>query len=136
MNPIKVIITGATGMVGEGVLFECLQNENVSEVLIVSRRHYDLQHPKLKELLDQQHEFWAVAYVDSKPYILHNGSKEGLLKKIEELQQISDSQNQILEKQIQEQKERKAELKAALKMLKIEMNNLKTRESVSLSSHK
>ena len=51
MNPIKVIITGATGMVGEGVLFECLQNENVGEVLIVSRRHYDLQHPKLKELL-------------------------------------------------------------------------------------
>ena len=48
---IKVIITGATGMVGEGVLFECLQNETVSEVLIVNRRHYELQHPKLKELL-------------------------------------------------------------------------------------
>jgi len=47
---IKVIITGATGMVGEGVLFECLQNETVSEVLIVNRRHYELQHPKLKEL--------------------------------------------------------------------------------------
>jgi len=51
MSTIKVIITGATGMVGEGVLFESLQNEKVSEVLIVSRRHYDLQHPKLKELL-------------------------------------------------------------------------------------
>ncbi len=51
MSAIKVIITGATGMVGEGVLFECLQNEKVSEVLIVSRRHYDLQHPKLKELI-------------------------------------------------------------------------------------
>jgi len=51
MSPIKVIITGATGMVGEGVLFECLQNAQVAEVLIVSRRHYDLQHPKLKELL-------------------------------------------------------------------------------------
>ncbi|ANE53573.1 hypothetical protein SY85_17700 [Flavisolibacter tropicus] len=48
---MKVIITGATGMVGEGVLLECLQNEKVSDVLIVSRRHYDLQHPKLKELL-------------------------------------------------------------------------------------
>jgi nucleoside-diphosphate-sugar epimerase len=48
---IKVIITGATGMVGEGVLFECLQNEAVSEVLIVNRRHYELQHPKLRELL-------------------------------------------------------------------------------------
>ncbi|MEO6839056.1 MAG: NAD-dependent epimerase/dehydratase family protein [Ginsengibacter sp.] len=51
MPPIKVIITGATGMVGEGVLIECLQNEKVSEVLIVSRRHYEMQHPKLKELL-------------------------------------------------------------------------------------
>lgn len=38
-------------MVGEGVLFECLQNPLVSEVLIVNRRHYDLSHPKLKELL-------------------------------------------------------------------------------------
>ncbi|MEP7253493.1 MAG: NAD-dependent epimerase/dehydratase family protein [Ginsengibacter sp.] len=51
MDAIKVIITGATGMVGEGVLFECLRNDKVSEVLIVNRRHYELQHPKLKELL-------------------------------------------------------------------------------------
>jgi uncharacterized protein YbjT (DUF2867 family) len=51
MAALKVIITGATGMVGEGVLLECLQNENVSEVLIINRRHYDHQHSKLKELL-------------------------------------------------------------------------------------
>jgi nucleoside-diphosphate-sugar epimerase len=51
MSSIKVIITGATGMVGEGVLFECLQNPTVSEVLIINRRHYELQHPKLKELI-------------------------------------------------------------------------------------
>ncbi|MFT4155610.1 NAD-dependent epimerase/dehydratase family protein [Parafilimonas sp.] len=51
MAGIKVIITGATGMVGEGVLFECLQNAAVSEVLIINRRHYEIQHPKLKELL-------------------------------------------------------------------------------------
>src|SRR4030095_12015831 len=48
---IKVIITGATGMVGEGVLLECLQNENVSEILSVSRRHYDKEHAKLKEVI-------------------------------------------------------------------------------------
>lgn len=40
MTGIKVIITGATGMVGEGVLFECLQNPEVSEVMIINRRHY------------------------------------------------------------------------------------------------
>ncbi|MEO8822546.1 MAG: NAD-dependent epimerase/dehydratase family protein [Ginsengibacter sp.] len=51
MSQIKVIITGATGMVGEGVLFECLQNEKVSEVLIVSRRHFEMHHRKLKELI-------------------------------------------------------------------------------------
>jgi len=38
-------------MVGEGVLLECLEDTDVSEVLIVSRRHYDLSHPKLKEFL-------------------------------------------------------------------------------------
>ncbi|MEP7231956.1 MAG: NAD-dependent epimerase/dehydratase family protein [Ginsengibacter sp.] len=51
MSEIKVIITGATGMVGEGVLFECLQNPTVSDVLIINRRPYDMQHPKLKELI-------------------------------------------------------------------------------------
>jgi hypothetical protein len=50
-KPIRVILTGATGMVGEGVLLECLQNEAVAEVLLVSRRHYAYSHPKLKELL-------------------------------------------------------------------------------------
>ena len=51
MAGIKVIITGATGMVGEGVLFECLRNEKVSEVLIINRRHYEHDHLKLKELI-------------------------------------------------------------------------------------
>jgi len=51
MAGIRVIITGATGMVGEGVLFECLQNPSVSEILIVNRRHYECDHPKLKELI-------------------------------------------------------------------------------------
>lgn len=48
---IKIIITGATGMVGEGVLLECLENPEVEKVLIVSRRPYNLKHQKLKELI-------------------------------------------------------------------------------------
>lgn len=48
---MKVIITGATGMVGEGVLFEYLDNLTVTEVLIIGRKHYDLSHQKLKELV-------------------------------------------------------------------------------------
>ena len=48
---MKIILTGATGMVGEGVLLECIQNPKVSEILIVGRRHYDISSPKVKELL-------------------------------------------------------------------------------------
>jgi nucleoside-diphosphate-sugar epimerase len=48
---IKVIITGATGMVGEGVLMECLANAEVEEVLLVGRKAFGRVHPKLKELL-------------------------------------------------------------------------------------
>lgn len=48
---MKIIHTGATGMVGEGVLLECLENALVSEVLVVGRKQYDLTHPKLKELI-------------------------------------------------------------------------------------
>ncbi|MGG5208516.1 NAD-dependent epimerase/dehydratase family protein [Chryseobacterium sp. MIQD13] len=51
MNPIKIILTGATGMVGEGVLMECLENPNVSEILSVSRKPSGKKHPKLKEYL-------------------------------------------------------------------------------------
>ena len=48
---IKIIITGATGFVGEGVLLECLTHPQVEAVLIVNRKHYDLTHPKLRECL-------------------------------------------------------------------------------------
>ncbi|HTI92184.1 MAG TPA: hypothetical protein VL727_16435 [Puia sp.] len=48
---IKVIITGATGMVGEGVLLECLAHPQVEQVLMVNRRPYPMQHPKLKECI-------------------------------------------------------------------------------------
>ena len=48
---MKIILTGATGMVGEGVLLECLAHPEIEKVLIVGRRHYDLAHPKLDELL-------------------------------------------------------------------------------------
>jgi len=51
MNSIKIIITGATGMVGEGVLMECLENPNVSEILSVSRKPSGKKHAKLKEYI-------------------------------------------------------------------------------------
>ena len=54
---IKAIITGATGMVGEGVLLECLRDPDVETVLLLSRKPSGYRHPKLRELLhaDFQH---------------------------------------------------------------------------------
>jgi uncharacterized protein YbjT (DUF2867 family) len=48
---IKIILTGATGMVGEGVLLECLAHPDVEQVLMVNRRPNPLHHPKLKECI-------------------------------------------------------------------------------------
>lgn len=48
---MKVIITGTTGMVGEGVLLECLQNNEVSEVLSISRKPCGIKNPKFKEII-------------------------------------------------------------------------------------
>jgi uncharacterized protein YbjT (DUF2867 family) len=47
----KVIITGASGMVGKGVLLECLDHDSISEVLVVGRNPLGIKHPKLKELI-------------------------------------------------------------------------------------
>ena len=48
---MKIMITGATGMVGEGVLLECLNNPEITEVLSVSRKRSGKSHPKLKEYI-------------------------------------------------------------------------------------
>jgi uncharacterized protein YbjT (DUF2867 family) len=48
---MKVIIFGATGMVGQGVLRECLRDEGVESVLAVGRRSTGRTHPKLRELV-------------------------------------------------------------------------------------
>jgi uncharacterized protein YbjT (DUF2867 family) len=48
---IKAILTGATGMVGEGVLHECLFHDEIEQVLVVGRRTCSIDHPKVKEVL-------------------------------------------------------------------------------------
>ncbi|WP_201978604.1 NAD-dependent epimerase/dehydratase family protein [Hymenobacter rubidus] len=48
---IRAILTGATGMVGEGVLLECLQNPSVEHVLVLTRKPTGRSHPKMTELL-------------------------------------------------------------------------------------
>lgn len=48
---MKIIITGVTGMVGEGVLLECLKHPEITGILVVGRRPYSMQHPKVEELI-------------------------------------------------------------------------------------
>jgi nucleoside-diphosphate-sugar epimerase len=50
---MKVIITGSTGMVGEGVLLVCLDNPDVEKVLIINRRSLGITHPKLTEIVHE-----------------------------------------------------------------------------------
>jgi hypothetical protein len=48
---INAIITGTSGMVGKGVLLECLESPDVHSVLIINRHSIGMIHPKLKEIV-------------------------------------------------------------------------------------
>ncbi|WP_328606752.1 epimerase [Amycolatopsis sp. NBC_00345] len=48
---MKVILFGATGMVGQGVLRECLLDDRVEQVLAIGRTATGAVHPKLAELV-------------------------------------------------------------------------------------
>jgi uncharacterized protein YbjT (DUF2867 family) len=58
---MKVILFGATGMVGQGVLRECLLDSEIESVLAVGRSPTGQRHPKLREILhDNFLEYSAV----------------------------------------------------------------------------
>src|SRR5579864_837714 len=46
---MNVLIFGATGMVGDGVLHECLADARVASILAVGRSPLGMTHPKLRE---------------------------------------------------------------------------------------
>ncbi|HLP18098.1 MAG TPA: NAD-dependent epimerase/dehydratase family protein [Bacteroidota bacterium] len=48
---IRAIITGSTGMVGEGVLHECLLHPDVEAVTAINRRPCGVTHVKLREII-------------------------------------------------------------------------------------
>lgn len=56
---IKAIITGATGMVGQGVLRECIHNPEVESVLVLTRSPTGIQHEKLRELVRSDFYDWS-----------------------------------------------------------------------------
>ena len=47
----NVLITGSTGMVGKGVLLECLDHDMIKEVRLINRRSTDIKNPKIKEFV-------------------------------------------------------------------------------------
>ncbi|MFH1739496.1 MAG: epimerase [bacterium] len=48
---IRAVLFGATGMVGEGVLYKALEHEDIESVLVVGRRTCGVTHAKMKEAL-------------------------------------------------------------------------------------
>lgn len=48
---MRVLLFGATGMIGQGVLRECLRDDRVAEVLVVGRTPVGQTHVKLRELV-------------------------------------------------------------------------------------
>jgi uncharacterized protein YbjT (DUF2867 family) len=48
---MKVILFGATGMIGQGVLRECLLDPEVESVLAIGRRETGVRHEKLHEIV-------------------------------------------------------------------------------------
>lgn len=59
---INAIILGATGMVGEGVLHECLNHPEVESVLVINRKPCGVNHDKLKEIVHE--DFFDFAAIE------------------------------------------------------------------------
>jgi uncharacterized protein YbjT (DUF2867 family) len=48
---VKIILFGATGMVGQGVLLECLRDPGVERVLVIGRTSIGNQNEKVREIV-------------------------------------------------------------------------------------
>ncbi len=58
---MKVILFGTTGMVGQGVLRECLLDPNIESVLSIVRTPSGQHHPKLREIVHRDfHDFSSI----------------------------------------------------------------------------
>ena len=48
---INTVLLGSTGMVGEGVLHECLKHPDLRSVLVINRRPCGVQHERVEEII-------------------------------------------------------------------------------------
>jgi uncharacterized protein YbjT (DUF2867 family) len=49
--PYKVILTGASGLIGSNLLTELIRSESISEILLLARKSSGISNPKVKELI-------------------------------------------------------------------------------------
>jgi uncharacterized protein YbjT (DUF2867 family) len=59
---MKVVLFGGTGMIGQGVLRECLLDPDVEKVLTIGRSATGVQHPKLRELVHS--DLWNYSSIE------------------------------------------------------------------------
>ena len=60
---MKVVVFGATGMLGQGVLRECLLAPAVEDVLAIGRNSSAVQHPKLREIVHK--DLWDYSSIEA-----------------------------------------------------------------------
>jgi len=60
---LNVLITGSTGMVGEGVLLTCLQNQAIEKITVVNRRSVGFSHPKMTEIIHS--DFYNLSSIEN-----------------------------------------------------------------------
>jgi len=56
---VKVVLFGATGMIGAGALLECLDDPRVTRVLAVVRTPTGVRHAKLEEVVHRDFHDYA-----------------------------------------------------------------------------
>lgn len=77
---MKVILFGASGMVGQGVLQECLKAEDVTEIVAILRSPLTTPHPKVREIIIKdlnQADFSSLQGFDGCFYTLGMSSSDG-----------------------------------------------------------
>lgn len=77
---MKVILFGASGMVGQGVLQECLKAKDVTEIVAIVRSPLATPHPKVREIIIKdfsQADFSSLQGFDGCFYTLGMSSSDG-----------------------------------------------------------
>lgn len=56
---MKVLLTGSTGLIGSGVLKQCISNPNITSIIAMTRRPIDTKDPKLTNLIKKDYHTYT-----------------------------------------------------------------------------